>query len=384
MEDLHAGTDPTDALRRVVSELYAVEPAGFVAARKEWVTRLRSAGLREVAKEVGALRRPSVSAAAVNALVRAGDPVVGRLRDVGARMRQAQSALDAATLAGLRGERDELLRDWVAAAAEHAPAPLAAAAGAEVRDTAIAALADAAATEVVTSGHLTRALSYSGFGEVDVADAVARTSTGVVLTRIEGGAAGPEDDESDEVEGDEAEAEGDEVEAEGDEVEDDTDESDEEDLVDHGDLDEQVGGEDEDDELEEEVDGNLDEDDEVDEDVDLEDPEDEQESADEELLARLAMELDEAEKEVAAARAARRKAADAAARASSAVAVAQEQVTQAERLLASAIKALEKATTAEAEATTSLEDAEDELRASREHRDAAKVALEEAEDDATG
>lgn len=377
MEDLHAGTDPTDALRRVVSELYAVEPAGFVAARKEWVTRLRSAGLREVAKEVGALRRPSVSAAAVNALVRAGDPVVGRLRDVGARMRQAQSALDAATLAGLRGERDELLRDWVAAAAEHAPAPLAAAAGAEVRDTAIAALADAAATEVVTSGHLTRALSYSGFGEVDVADAVARTSTGVVLTRIEGGAAGPEDDESDEVEGDE-------VEAEGDEVEDDTDESDEEDLVDHGDLDEQVGGEDEDDELEEEVDGNLDEDDEVDEDVDLEDPEDEQESADEELLARLAMELDEAEKEVAAARAARRKAADAAARASSAVAVAQEQVTQAERLLASAIKALEKATTAEAEATTSLEDAEDELRASREHRDAAKVALEEAEDDATG
>ena len=377
MEDLHAGTDPTDALRRVVSELYAVEPAGFVAARKEWVTRLRSAGLREVAKEVGALRRPSVSAAAVNALVRAGDPAVGRLRDVGARMRQAQSALDAATLAGLRGERDELLRDWVAAAAEHAPAPLAAAAGAEVRDTAIAALADAAATEVVTSGHLTRALSYSGFGEVDVADAVARTSTGVVLTRIEGGAAGPEDDESDEVEGDEAEAEGD-------EVEDDTDESDEEDLVDHGDLDEQVGGEDEDDELEEEVDGNLDEDDEVDEDVDLEDPEDEQESADEELLARLAMELDEAEKEVAAARAARRKAADAAARASSAVAVAQEQVTQAERLLASAIKALEKATTAEAEATTSLEDAEDELRASREHRDAAKVALEEAEDDATG
>lgn len=377
MEDLHADTDPTDALRRVVSELYAVEPAGFVAARKEWVTRLRSAGLREVAKEVGALRRPSVSAAAVNALVRAGDPVVGRLRDVGARMRQAQSALDAATLAGLRGERDELLRDWVAAAAEHAPAPLAAAAGAEVRDTAIAALADAAATEVVTSGHLTRALSYSGFGEVDVADAVARTSTGVVLTRIEGGAAGPEDDESDEVEGDEAEAEGD-------EVEDDTDESDEEDLVDHGDLDEQVGGEDEDDELEEEVDGNLDEDDEVDEDVDLEDPEDEQESADEELLARLAMELDEAEKEVAAARAARRKAADAAARASSAVAVAQEQVTQAERLLASAIKALEKATTAEAEATTSLEDAEDELRASREHRDAAKVALEEAEDDATG
>ncbi|ANS79665.1 hypothetical protein SGUI_2269 [Serinicoccus hydrothermalis] len=186
-----------EALHAAVSAVYAVAPADFVATRKEWVARLRSEGRKDIAKEVGALRKPSVSAAAVNSLVRAEDPVVGRLRDVGARLRHAQSAMDAAGLSGLRGDRDDLLRSWIVAAREHSDAPLTATVEAEVRDTAVAALADPAATEVVLGGTLTRALSYSGFGEVDIADAVARTSTGVVLTRIEGGGgaeagAGPE------------------------------------------------------------------------------------------------------------------------------------------------------------------------------------------------
>ncbi|WP_151526300.1 hypothetical protein [Serinicoccus kebangsaanensis] len=178
-----------EALRAAVSAVYAVAPADFVATRKEWVARLRSEGRKEVATEVGALRKPSVSAAAVNSLVRADDPVAGALRDVGARLRHAQSAMDAASLAGLRADRDALLAAWVAAVRTHAGAPLTSAVEGEVRDTAVAALADADATEVVLSGALTRCLSYSGFGEVDVADAVARTSTGVVLTRIDGGAA---------------------------------------------------------------------------------------------------------------------------------------------------------------------------------------------------
>lgn len=174
-------------LAQAAWETYAAAPAEFVATRTRWVTELRSEGLREVAREVAALRKPSVSAAAVNALVRTQDPVVARLRDVGTRLRHAQSALDAAGLAALRGERDGVLQDWVAAARANAPGPLTGGAETDVRDTAVAALADDAATEVVLSGTLTRSLSYSGFGEVDVSDAVARTSTGVVLTRIEGG-----------------------------------------------------------------------------------------------------------------------------------------------------------------------------------------------------
>lgn len=186
------------ALEQAAWEVYGVAPADFVPTRTRWVKELRSRRHRDAAKAVAALRKPSVSAAAINTLVRAGDPVVDRLRDLGTRLRHAQSALDGPGLAGLRGERDEVLQGWVAAAQQHAPGPLTDAAAAEVRDTAVAALADGAATEAALSGTLTRALSYSGFGEVDISDAVARTSTGVVLTRIEGGGASRTHDAEDE------------------------------------------------------------------------------------------------------------------------------------------------------------------------------------------
>ena len=294
-----------------------------MAHRKEWVARLRSAGMRDVAKDVGALRRPSVAAAAVNAVVRADQEVVARLEGLGERMRHAQSALDAPALAALRGERDELLDDWVEAAREHAPG-LTASVEAEVRDTAIAALADPAATEVVTSGSLTRALHYSGFGEVDVADAVVRTSTGVVLTRIEGGRAVGEADEASPAPDDEEE------DAATDEEEDDT-------------------------------------------------PAGTDDTA-KQRVADLEHELDEAEKDVAAARAARRAAADDDARAGKQVAVSAAQVEQAERLLSQARSHLGTATAERERTETALVEADAELRASRERRDAARAALEEAED----
>ena len=181
-----------DLLTRAVDELYAVAPADFVARRTALAKEARSAGDREAATQIAALRKPTVSADAVNRVVRADDPVVARLRDVAARMRQAQSALDAAGLAELRVPRDEVLAAFVVAVeADGLTSP---SAQAEVRDTVVAALADAVAQEVVCSGALTRALHYSGFGEVDVSDAVARTSTGVLLTRLEGGAGRARDD----------------------------------------------------------------------------------------------------------------------------------------------------------------------------------------------
>ncbi|MFX0539866.1 hypothetical protein ACQBAT_14590 [Ornithinimicrobium sp. Y1847] len=325
MVDLPEDLDADSALRAAVDALYAVEPAEFIASRKAWVTQLRGAGLREIAKEVGALRRPSVAAATVNALVRAGDPVVERLREVGERLRHAQSAMDAAGLAALRGERDAVLADWVAAAGEHGPGggdegargALSGAVASEVRDTAIAALADGAATEVVLSGSLTRALSYSGFGEVDVADAVARTSTGVVLTRIEGGGEGI------------------------DELEDDPDERDELEDDQHDERDDPEPGPD---------------------------------------LDLLERELDEAEKGVAAYRAARKQAADAVTAAERAIEVARAQVAQAERLLAAAQQQLGDAEAGQESAAAVLAAADEDLGAAREARDAARAALEEAED----
>lgn len=325
-------TAEDEALGRAVHAVYGVEPAQFVATRKEWVARLRAEGLREVAKQVGALRKPSVSAAAVNALVRAEDPVVARLADVGARMRHAQSTLDAAALTALRDDRDEVLAAWVAAAREHAGGPLTAAVEAEVRDTAVAALADPAATEVVTSGSLTRALSYSGFGEVDLADAVVRTSTGVVLSRIEGGRV---DDQDEEEEPDAEEDEPDDEEAQP--------------------------------EVEEEEP----------EEPDVEDGDEEDADTD---LAALEMELDEAEKVVAAARAARRTAAQEHESAEERAAAAAELLAEAERALDQARSTLEEAEAEQARTAAALEEAEEELRRSRRQRDDARAALEEAED----
>ena len=190
-----ASQETTGRVVQAAAQVYAVPLADFVAHRTALAQKARAEGDRDAARQIGALRKPSVSAWALNQVARNPDGALEQLRDLGARLRHAQSSLDAAALAALRGDRDEILAAVVRAArelAEHHGQPLTAPVEAEVRDTAIAALADGSAEEVLRSGAMTRALSYSGFGEVDVADAVARTSSGVVLTRIRGGRDDPD------------------------------------------------------------------------------------------------------------------------------------------------------------------------------------------------
>ena len=183
--------------------MYAVEPGEFIASRKAWVATAKAAGDKEGAAAIGVLRKPSVSAWAMNAVVRHELEVVTALRDVGARMRDAQSRMDMATVQGMRGERESAVADYVSAAARvtaDAGRPLAASGLDEVRATAIAALADASAEMAMASGTLTRALSYSGFGEVDLSDAVVLTKTGRVLGVISGGVGGASRADADEPE----------------------------------------------------------------------------------------------------------------------------------------------------------------------------------------
>ncbi|WP_022925820.1 hypothetical protein [Serinicoccus marinus] len=346
-----------EALRAAVSAVYAVAPADFVATRKEWVARLRSEGRKDTAKEVAGLRKPSVSAAAVNALVRAQDPVVEALRDVGARLRHAQSAMDAAGLAGLRGERDELLRAWVTAGREHAAAPLTGAVESEVRDTAVAALADAEATELVLGGTLTRALSYSGFGEVDVADAVARTSTGVVLTRIDGGGQRAEEDARESADTEVGSASGGERSAPGGDgpaAGGDGSASGGDGPAAGGDGSAPGGG------------GSA--------------PRAEGSTAEDTDLEALRSALQTAESEVEAARERRRAEAEAATSAQDKVRVAEAGVDQARRLLAQAEQHAAKAQQSVERAREAREQADEQLTEARARRDAARTALEEAED----
>ncbi|MBD2759398.1 hypothetical protein IEE94_07710 [Yimella sp. cx-573] len=159
-------------LTSAVDELYSGDPADFVATRKTLVSRLREQGDRDIAKTVGALRRPTAVAAAVNALARRHEPpALPELEDLGARMRAAQAEMDTTALKELSGERTRL----IASLTKDAESLGITTAGAkeQLTQTFTAALASQDAQDVVSSGQLVNPLSYSGFGEVEVSEAAA-------------------------------------------------------------------------------------------------------------------------------------------------------------------------------------------------------------------
>lgn len=193
-------------VERLVAEsartVYAVPLAEFVATRKAVAADVKASVAAELgakegtaaAKTVLALRKPTLTAWAMNLVPRGDDTTaLADLVGLGARMRAAQSRLDTATLTSVRGERDAALTayvDLVVAAAEKQGGSLSPAARDEVRASAIAALADESASDALASGQLTRALSYSGFGEVDLTGAVGVTSSGSIVSVLPGGGEG--------------------------------------------------------------------------------------------------------------------------------------------------------------------------------------------------
>ncbi|WP_217614196.1 hypothetical protein [Cellulomonas sp. GbtcB1] len=160
-------------LAGVAADLYGVPPAGFTGARTAAVKAARSGGERDLARAVGALRKPSSAAAAVNLLVRERPDDLGALLDLGVRIREAQAALAGADLRALHAEQQRA----VGAAADAALALLGGGAGGAVRGqveaTLRAAMGDPDAAAAVATGLLVRDLFSSGFEPVDVEGAVA-------------------------------------------------------------------------------------------------------------------------------------------------------------------------------------------------------------------
>ena len=93
-----------------VTTLYGGDPADFVAVRKELAAAARTAGERDAAREIAALRKPTAAAAAVNHL---DDGAISDVLALGEQMRAAQTSLDAATLKELSARRQELLQQIV-------------------------------------------------------------------------------------------------------------------------------------------------------------------------------------------------------------------------------------------------------------------------------
>jgi hypothetical protein len=152
-------------LREVADELYATAPADFTASRNAAAGR---ADDKTLAKEIRALRKPSASAAAVNALVRENPELVDSILEVGDRMRDAFAARNRDSIRSLAGDRQRLLQTAVRSVGGVSPAVQR-----EVEETLQAAVIDASAAAAVRSGLLVRALESTGVDEVDVADAVA-------------------------------------------------------------------------------------------------------------------------------------------------------------------------------------------------------------------
>jgi methyl-accepting chemotaxis protein len=169
-------------LDAALAALYRLPLEQFVATRDQLARRLRAAGDRATARRVAGLRRPPVSAWAVNQLAHAAPNAVAELLEVGAALRQAQQ--DA--LAGQPGAARQLrtatahLRAAITRLSQRAETLLARA-GHAASDATLARLAatlqaaatgDEATRAALAQGRLPGDLDPAGFG-LEVAPAPA-------------------------------------------------------------------------------------------------------------------------------------------------------------------------------------------------------------------
>ncbi|MEU4315669.1 hypothetical protein [Nocardia sp. NPDC024068] len=158
------------SLGEVAADLYGLAPGEFVAARTERARAATAAGDRELASAIGALRKPTVAAWTVNALVRAAPGEVEALLGLGEKLRTAQRELSGEQLRLLTRQRRQVVDALTARAQEVAAEsgyPASAAVLRQVGETLTAALADPAVAERVRTATLATAAAYSGFGPVE-------------------------------------------------------------------------------------------------------------------------------------------------------------------------------------------------------------------------
>ncbi|HZB19775.1 MAG TPA: hypothetical protein VE463_08030, partial [Blastococcus sp.] len=96
-------------LDEVADELYAVPPEEFVTLRKTRQDEAKADGDKALAKEIGALPKPSAAAWACNLLVREQRAEIEGLVDLGDLLREAQENLAGDELRALDVQRRQLL-----------------------------------------------------------------------------------------------------------------------------------------------------------------------------------------------------------------------------------------------------------------------------------
>jgi DNA repair exonuclease SbcCD ATPase subunit len=162
-------------LADVAHELYGLLPGDFTAERDSRAKDLKSedAGLARLVK---ALPKPTTAAWLVNQLVRHHGDEVEQVARIGAALREAQEGLEKDQLLQLNKQRHAVLRAvtrQARALANELGKPVSTAIADEVEQTLRAVMSDPDAADAVRSGALLRSLSGTGFGPVDLTEAVA-------------------------------------------------------------------------------------------------------------------------------------------------------------------------------------------------------------------
>ena len=161
-------------LDTAANELYAISPDDFIERRQQLVAAAKQASDRDLATQIGKLRRPTRSAWLINLLARAEANDITALLELGVALQEAQQRMAGDELRELSVQRrktvDAMARRAVELGREQGyDAPDGALQ--EVSQTLQSALGDQAIAELVLAGRLTQAVTYGGFGSTDLASA---------------------------------------------------------------------------------------------------------------------------------------------------------------------------------------------------------------------
>ena len=162
-------------LETATNELYALSPDDFIERRQQLVAEARQERDRELATQIGKLRRPTRSAWLINLLARQQPDEINALLELGTALQEAQQRMAGDELRKLSTERrkavDGLARLAVELGREQGySAPDGAVQ--EVSQTLQTALGDQEIADLVRAGRLIQAVTYGGgFGPTDLASA---------------------------------------------------------------------------------------------------------------------------------------------------------------------------------------------------------------------
>jgi len=149
----------------IAGELYGLPLADFTGGRNDRSKQARTDGQPELARQVQALRKPTIAAWLVNQLTRQYADEVNVLLDLGREMRAGMAGVSGDELRLLTRRRHELISAMVRRAMSlGGSGRISNDVEADVRSTLEATLSDPQSAETVAAGRLHAALSVSGFG----------------------------------------------------------------------------------------------------------------------------------------------------------------------------------------------------------------------------